>query len=136
MSFVSSTLSVVWVIYATGVPGMADQDQRPSFRHVALALIVDLGHQRAGGIEDRQAACGRFLLHAPRHAMGAEYGDGERRDFRQILDEDCALVLQAFDYVFVVHDLVAHIDRRTIFFEGALDDFDCTNDARTKSAGL
>ncbi len=97
---------------------------------------MDLGHQRAGGIEDRQATCGRFLLHAPRDAVGAEYGDGERRDFRQILNEDCTLIFQAFDDVFVVHDLVAHINRRPILFEGALDDFDRTHDPRTKSAGL
>jgi hypothetical protein len=68
--------------------------------------------------------------------MGAEYGDGERRNFRQILDEDRPLIFQAFDHVFIVHDLVAHIDRRAILFERALDDFDCTHDPRTKSAGL
>ena len=119
-----------------GVAGMADQDQRPALRHVALALVVDLGHQRAGGIEDRQAARCGFLLHAPRHAVGAEYGDGVRRHFRQVLDEDGAFVLQAFDHVFVVHDLMAHIDRRAILLERALDDLDRAHDACAKPAGL
>src|SRR3979409_654183 len=68
--------------------------------------------------------------------MGAEHGDRERRYFGQILDEDRALVLQAFDHVFVVNDLVAHIDRWAVFFERALDDLDGTHHPRTKSAGL
>jgi hypothetical protein len=97
---------------------------------------MDLGHQRAGGIEDRQAADGGFLLHAPGHAVGAEYGDRQRRHLRQILNEDRAFVLQAFDHVFIVDDLMPDIDRRTIFLECALDDLDCTYHARAKSAGL
>jgi hypothetical protein len=119
-----------------GMAGMADQDQRPAFRHVALALIMDLGHQRAGGVEDGQAAHGGFLLHGPGDAVGAEYRDRKRRHFRQVLDEDGALVLQAFDHVFVVNDLMPHIDRRAIFLERALDDLDRTYNACTKSAGL
>ena len=116
--------------------GVADQDQGPALRHVALALVVDLGHQRAGGVEYRQAACGGFLFHAPRHAMGAEYGDGLRRDLGKVLDEDRPLVFQAFDHVFVVNDLMPHIDRRAILLERALDDFDRAHDARAKAAWL
>src|ERR1700690_2547878 len=115
---------------------MANQDERPAFRHIALALVVDLGHPRAGGIEDRQPARRGFLLHAPRHAVGAEYGDGVRRHFGEILNEDRALVLEAFDHVFVVNDLVSHIDGRAIFFEGTLDNLDRTHDACAKPTGL
>jgi hypothetical protein len=115
---------------------MADQDQGPALRHVPFALIVDLGDERAGGVEHRQRARGGLLLDAARHAMGAEHGDRERRNFRQILDENSAFVLQAFDHVFIVHDLVAHIDRRAVFLERTLDDLDGTHDARTKAAGL
>ena len=39
-----------------GMTGMADQDQRAAMRDIALALIVHLGNQRAGGIQHRQAA--------------------------------------------------------------------------------
>ena len=119
-----------------GMAGMADQDQGPALGHIALALVVDLGDQRAGGIEHRQAARGGLFLDAAGHAMGAEHGDRLRRNFRQILDEDRALVLQAFDHVFVVHDLVAHIDRRAVFLQRALHDLDRAHDARAKAARL
>ena len=39
-----------------GMAGMADQDQGAAVRDIALALVVDLGDQRAGGVEHRQAA--------------------------------------------------------------------------------
>ena len=68
--------------------------------------------------------------------MGAEYRDRQRRYFRQILDEDGALVLQAFDHVFVVDDLVPDIDRRAVFLERALDDLDRAHDARAKATRL
>ena len=115
---------------------MADQDQRPAFRHIALALVVDLGHQGAGGVEDGQAAHGGFLFHGSGDAMGAKDSDRERRHLRQILDKDCAFVLKAFDHVFIVDDLVPHIDRRAIFLERALDDLNRTYNACAKSAGL
>jgi hypothetical protein len=35
-----------------------------------------------------------------------------------------------------MYDLVPDIDRRTVLLERALNDFDGTHDARTKSAGL
>ena len=36
----------------------------------------------------------------------------------------------------VVHDLVAHIDRRTVFLQRALDDLDRAHDAGAEAAGL
>ncbi len=68
--------------------------------------------------------------------MGAKHGDGTGRHLGQVFDEDRALVLQAFDHVFVVHDLVAHIDRRAILLERPFHDFDRANDARAKAARL
>jgi hypothetical protein len=53
-----------------------------------------------------------------------------------MLDEDRALVLEAFDHVFIVHDLMTHIDRRAVLLERALDDLDRAHDARAKPAGL
>ena len=115
---------------------MADQDQRAALGHVALALIVDLGDQRAGGVEHRQAAGGGFFLDAAGHAMGAEDGHGARRHLAQILDENRAFGLQALDHVFVVHDLVADIDRRAVFLQRPLDDLDGAHDAGAKAARL
>ena len=87
-------------------------------------------------LRTRQAADGSLFLDAAGHAVVAEHGHRMGWNLGQIVDEDRALVLQALDHVFVVHDLVPHVDRRAIFLERSLDDFDGTHDARTKSAGL
>jgi hypothetical protein len=42
-----------------------------------------------------------------------------RRDFIQLLDEDRAQVLQTFDHITIVHDLVPDIDRRAVFFNAS-----------------
>ena len=115
---------------------MADQDQRPALGHVALALVVYLGYQRAGGIEDRQPTGGRLFFHASRNAVGAEYGDGLGRNLGEILDKNRALVFQVLDHVFIVDDFVPHIDGRAVFFQRALDDFDGAHDPSAKPAGL
>ena len=52
------------------------------------------------------------------------------------LDEARALGLEVFHHVLVVHDLVAHVDRRAVFLQRALDDLDRAHDAGAKSAGL
>jgi hypothetical protein len=54
---------------------------------------VDFGDQRAGGIEDREAAGGGLFLDAAGHAVSAEDGYCQRRNLRQILDEDRTLSL-------------------------------------------
>ena len=115
---------------------MADQNKPAPLRDVALALIVHLGDQRAGGVEHRQLALRRFLLDALGDAMGAEDGDRVRWNLGKVLDEMRALGLEALDDVLVVHDLVAHIDRRTVFLQGALDDLDGADHAGAKSARL
>jgi hypothetical protein len=47
-----------------------------------------------------------------------------------------ALGLQALDHVLFVNDFMAHIDRRPVFLQGALDDLDGAYDPRAKTAGL
>src|SRR5262245_7961531 len=68
--------------------------------------------------------------------MGGKHGNGSRWNLGKILDEDCAFVLQALDHVFVMHDLVTHIDGGTVFLECALDDLDRADHAGAKAAGL
>ena len=65
-----------------GVARMADQDQLAALADIALALIVHLGDERAGGIEHRQVAGRGLLLDALRHAMRLEHRDGVRREPR------------------------------------------------------
>ena len=116
---------------------MADQDERAPLRDVALALVVDLGDQRTGGIEHRKPALGGLLLDAARHAMGAEDRDGVRPVFpTSALDEARAFRLQALDHVLVVDDLVADIDRRSVFLKRAIDDLDGPHHAGAEAARL
>ena len=68
--------------------------------------------------------------------MRAEDGDRAVRHFAELLDEARALGDQALDDMAVVHDLVAHIDRRAVFLQRQLDDVDRAHDARTESARL
>ena len=97
--------------------------------------MVHLGDQRAGRVEDEEVARSRRLRHALRHAVGREdhrpVGIG---DLVELLDEDRALRLQALDHVAVVHDLVAHIDRRAEALERLLDDLDGAVDAGAEAA--
>src|ERR1700736_6861708 len=68
--------------------------------------------------------------------MGAEDGDGIRRDLREVFHEYRAFALKAFNNVFIVNDLVAHVHGWAIFFQRAFHDLDCANHTGAKPAGL
>ena len=76
-----------------GMPGMADENEPAPLRHVALALIVDLGDQRTGRVQDRKLACCGLFLDTFGDAVSAEDGDSVRRNFGEILDEMSAFGL-------------------------------------------
>jgi hypothetical protein len=54
--------------------------------------------------------------------------------FIKLVDEDCALGLQAIDHELVMHDLVAHIDRCSETVERLLHNLDGTIDAGAETA--
>jgi hypothetical protein len=113
---------------------MADQDQLAALGDVTFALIVNFRDQRAGGVKDWKTAGRGLFLHAFGYAVGAEDGDRIRRHFVQVFDENRAFGFQALDYVLVVHDLVADIDRRPILLQRAFDDFDRAHNPRRSRA--
>ena len=99
-----------------GVAGMADQDDVPAALVVELGLAVHLGDQRAGRVDGEEVAGSAAVGgHGFRHAVG-------REDHRRVgvgissssSTKTAPFRLQALDDVFVVHDLVAHIDRRAV----------------------
>ena len=107
------------------VAGVADQHDLVPAPVMNIGLAMHLGHQRTSGVEYEQIAPRRFLGHRARHAMGRE--DDRRTGIRHLiefLDENGALGAQAIDHVAVVHDLVAHIDRRPVNRQRALHRFD------------
>ena len=118
-----------------GMAGMADQHDLAAALVMDFGLAVDLGHQRAGGVEREEIAALGFRGDRFRHAMGGE--DHRRlgvRDFVELLDEHRALGLQALDHVAVVHDLVADVDRRAVALERLLDRIDRPHHAGAEAA--
>jgi hypothetical protein len=117
-----------------GMAGMADQHDGAPGLVVPLGFAMDLGDQRAGGVDkDEVAACG-LCRHRFRHAVRREHHRTVVRHLVELLDEDRPLGLEARDDGAVVHDLVADIDRPAVALDGALDDLDGTIDAGAEAA--
>ena len=104
---------------------MPDKENLASFGELPPGLDMNLGDERAGGVEHEHAPARGGVGHRLRHAVGGK--DDRRvglRDLVELLDEDRALGLELLDHGAVVHDGVAHIDRRAISLERELDDLD------------
>src|SRR5258706_27642 len=71
-----------------------------------------------------------------KRALSREDHGRARGYLGELLDEHRALGAQVVDDELVVHDLVAHIDRRAVELERALDDGDRPIDARAEAARL
>ena len=94
-----------------------------------LRLVVHLGHERAGRVDRAQPAQRGVAVHLGRDAVRREH---DRRALRHVLlalDEDRALLLEPPHDVDVVHDLLAHVDRRAVQDEHLLDRLDGALDA-------
>ena len=68
--------------------------------------------------------------------MRAEDNRGAGGHFGQLLDEHGALCAQVVHHVLVVHDLVAHIDRRAELLQRAFDDLDGALDSGAEPAWI
>ena len=117
------------------VAGMADQQHVTAALVMDLRLAMDLGHQRAGRVDGEQVARLRLLRHRLGDAVGGEdHRPVAGRRFGEVLDEDDALGLERVDDMFVVDDLVPHIDRRAVDLERLLDHVDRAHDAGAEAA--
>jgi hypothetical protein len=115
---------------------MTDQDDQTTLRDVTLALAMDFGDQRTGGIQNMQATRLCIELDGPCHPMRTEDGDCLRGNFREIFDEARAFCAQAFDDMAVVNDFMANVDGGAKLRERLLDDVDGPDHAGAKAAGL
>src|SRR3546814_441386 len=97
---------------------VADQDALTTVTAVARHFDMDLGHQRAGGVEHLQAPTGGFGTHRLGNPVGTENHDDVVRHLIQFLDEDRPAATQVFDDKFVVDHFVAHVDGRPEYFQG------------------
>ena len=100
---------------------VADEDDRVALLGELARLDVDLGHQRAGGVDRPQAARGGVGVHGGRDAVGAEHDELALGHLGLLLDEDRAALGELLDHVLVVDDLLAHVDRRAVHLERLLD---------------
>jgi hypothetical protein len=94
--------------------GVADENDLASLAAVVAPFLVHLGHQRTGGVDDREVTTLGFLLHRGGDTVRAENGHRAQRNFVEFLDKDGTLGAQRFHHVLVVHDLMANIDRRSV----------------------
>jgi hypothetical protein len=115
--------------------GVANQQNLAAALVMDLRLAMDFGDQRAGGVEGEKVAFFRLRRYRLRHAVR---GKDHRRvgfgNFVELFDEDGTFGLEAFHHVSVVHDLVAHIDRRAVTDERLLDRIDGAHDAGAKAS--
>jgi hypothetical protein len=94
------------------MPGVADQHDVATGFAVSGHFHVHLGHQRAGGVEDRQATLRALAPHGLGHAVRGEHHGGVVGHLGQFVDEYGPGPGQAIDHEAVVHDFVAHVNRR------------------------
>ena len=117
------------------VAAMADQDHVKTFFGVGAAFLVDLAHQRTGGINNIEVPALGRCFDGCSHAMGAKNGCGARRDLIDLADENRTLGAQFVDHGAVMHDFVANIDRLAVKqSQRPLHDVDSAHDASTKPA--
>ena len=113
---------------------VADEDDRVALLGELARLDVDLGHQRAGGVDRAQAAGGGVGVDARRDAVGGEDDQLALGDLGLLLDEDRAALGELLDHVLVVDDLLAHVDGRPVHVERLLDRLHGAVDARAVAA--
>ena len=115
---------------------VTDEDQRIAFFGELDGFDVNLGDQRAGGVDDAQAAPGAVFANFGRNAVSAVDDALAVGNFIFAIDEDGALAAEFIDHKAVVDDLFADVDGRTEGLERDADDVDGTDDASAEAARL
>ena len=95
---------------------------------------MNLGDQRAGGIDDAKLAFPGFFAHARRNAMRAENQHSAYRNFFNGFDENRAAAAELIDDVAIVDDFVMDVNGAAIGFKRQFDDIDGANYAGAKAA--
>ena len=115
---------------------VADQDDGVAFPGVLDGFEVDLGHERAGGVDGAELAAPGLVADLGRDAVGAVEERGALGDFVERLDEDGAAAPEPLDDELVVDDLVIDVERRAEEIERPLQALDRHVDPRAEAAGI
>ena len=115
---------------------VADQDDGVFLFGEADRFGVNLGDERAGGIDLDELAVGGLAANFRGNAMGGINHRAAGGDFFNRIDKNYALLNEAIDNVFVVDDFMVDVDRGALEFEDAFDTFDGHVDAGTEAAGV
>ena len=118
------------------VPFMPDEQDVVILRGKAPGLVVNLGDQRAGGVDGAQAAVCCLLMHLRRYPVRGKNHHRALRDFLGLLHEDRAALLQRPDHMGVMHDLLADVHRSPESLQRHLDRLDSPVDPGAVTAGL
>lgn len=78
-------------------------------------LVVHLGDQRAGGVNDLQVALAGADVHRRRDPVRGEHHNRSLGNLLGLVDENRTGLSQGVNHVAVMHDLVTHVDRRAVF---------------------
>ena len=95
---------------------------------------MDLGHQRAGGVDRPQLPLAGDAANLRRNAVGREEQRGAERHLGQIVDERHAAAAKVLDDVLVVDDLVVDVNRRLERRQRQVERLDRHVHARTETA--
>ena len=118
------------------MPGVADHDDLAALVAHLRDLDVDLRHQRARRVVHAESPRRCFRAHALRDPVRRKHDRRSLGNFFDFVDEHRALAFQVVDDEFVVHNLVAHVDRRAVLRQRALDDRDGPVDPGAEAAGI
>src|SRR3546814_629938 len=121
---------------STKMARVADTPPRGARAELSSYHIVTLGPPWAVSHDHLRPTPLGLQANRLRDAVGAEDNVGVVGDFVQLLDEDRAALLEVVDHVAVVHDFVAHVDRRAERLDRTLDDLDRAVDAGAEAAGI
>ena len=116
------------------VPFVADEQDRVAGLGVLDRLQVDLGHERAGGVDRPQVPLAGHAADFRRNAVGGEQQRRPARHVGQVVDKRHAAAAEMLDHVLVVDDLVIDVDRRRERRQGQVERLDRHVDAGTETA--
>jgi hypothetical protein len=118
------------------VAGVADEDHGAALVVIFFYFEMDLGDQRAGGVDNAQRAVLGAVPFAGRDAVRAEDDALAAGNLVEALDENRAFLLERLEHEAVVHYLMTYVERTAVGAQRAADSLDGAIDARAKAARL